>query len=169
MFYFQNTKNDKILKSSSHCYLSIDHNIYNNITCRETHVLQPFSNQGTGITTIMEQKLILLSEEISQVMDPDVEISQRVDLSFDHTLQPKITQGELKISRDLIKKLCRRNKNDDHLDLSDIFSKFIRSLRLLSYPAFSALYGHSRATCPTGRYDFFHILEKNKRSNLLFF
>lgn len=123
--------------------------------------MQPFSNEGTGVVTIMEQKLILLTEESVEINDPDVEISQRVDLNFDHTLQSKVTQGELKISRDLIKKLCRRNRNDDHLDLSDIFSKFIRSLRLLSYPAFSALYGHSRATCPTGRYVFFQHLKKN--------
>ncbi|XP_018566495.1 uncharacterized protein LOC108907336 [Anoplophora glabripennis] len=152
------SKTDKILNSSSHCLVSIDHNVYNDITCKETYVLQPFSNQGAGVSTTMVQKLSLLNEVTTNAYNSETEISLREALRFDHTVQPKITHAELKISRDLIKKLCKRSKNDDHTDLSDIFGKFIKSLRLLSYPALSALYGHSKATCPTGRKHLLDIM-----------
>ncbi|KAJ8964440.1 hypothetical protein NQ314_004909, partial [Rhamnusium bicolor] len=146
-----NIKTENILKSSSQCYLSIDHNIYNEITCREIHVLQPFSNQNAGASTIVVQKLILLNEVITKTINDEVEISRRTSLTFDHVLPSKPTHGELKTSRDLIKQLCKQNENNIQIDLSDLFSKFIHSLRRLSYPSISALYGHARSTCPKGK------------------
>ncbi|KAJ8914493.1 hypothetical protein NQ315_002765 [Exocentrus adspersus] len=149
----RNKKNDNILKSSSHCHLVIDHNIYNEISCEETHVFQPFSNQNSGVTTVVQQKLSLISEDMIEVMAEEPEVSRRAILGFDNVLPSKVTHGELKSSRDLLKKLCR-SQDVYHDGLSELFSKFIQSLRLISYPAMSALYGHSKTTCPMARYGF---------------
>jgi hypothetical protein len=144
-----------LLKSSSRCEMSIDHNIYNEITCEESHVLQPFSNQDAGATTIVVQRLILLSEN-AETLGEQLEISRRTSLLFDHVPSPKPTHDELRASRNLIKKMCKQSTDDVQIEFSDLFTKFIQTLRLLSYPSLSTLYGHAGATCPTGKK---HVLD----------
>ncbi|KYB29704.1 hypothetical protein TcasGA2_TC031518 [Tribolium castaneum] len=144
-----------LLKSSSRCQMSIDHNIYNEITCEESHVLQPFSNQDAGATTIVEQRLILLGEN-AVTLGEQSELSRRTSLLFDHVPSPKPTHDKLIASRDLIKKMCKQGTDDVQIEFSDLFTKFIQTLRLLSYPSLSTLYGHAGATCPTGKK---HILD----------
>ncbi|KAJ3640007.1 hypothetical protein Zmor_003331 [Zophobas morio] len=139
-----------LLKSSSRCEMSIDHNIYNEITCEETHVLQPFSNQDAGATTIVVQRLILQGENV-ETLGEQLEISRRTSLLFDHVPSPKRTHGELRASRDLIKKMCKQSTDDVQIEFSDLFTKFIQTLRLLSYPSLSILYRHASTTCPTGK------------------
>ena len=131
--------------------MSIDHNIYNEITCEETHVLQPFSNQDAGATTIVVQRLILQGENV-ETLGEQLEISRRTSLLFDHVPSPKRTHGELRASRDLIKKMCKQSTDDVQIEFSDLFTKFIQTLRLLSYPSLSILYRHASTTCPTGKY-----------------
>lgn len=149
---FQELQEDKnLLKSSTRCQMSIDHNIYSEITCEESHVLQPFSNQDAGATTIVEQRLILLGEN-TVTLGEQSELSRRTSLLFDHVPSPKPTHDKLRASRELIKKMCKQSTDDVQIDFSDLFTKFIQTLRLLSYPSLSALYGHAGATCPTGKY-----------------
>lgn len=134
--------------------MSVDHKIYNKITCEESHVLQPFSNQDAGATTVVVQRLILLGEN-NETRDANQEqspITRRTSLLFDHVPSPKPTHGELKSSRDLIKEMCRQSTDDVHIEFSDLFTKLIQTLRFLSYPSLSALYGHAGTTCPTGKY-----------------
>lgn len=142
-----------LLKSLSKCELSIDHNIYNEITCEESHVFQPFSNQDAGAATIVTQRLILLTEN-SKTVEEQLEISRRTGLLFDHVPSSKPTYDEIKTARDLIKKMCSQSTDDVQIEFSDLFTKFIQTLRLLSYPSLAALYGHAAMTCPTGRWVF---------------
>lgn len=153
--YFQKfQEKENLLKSSSKCELSIDHHIYNKITCKESHVLQPFSNQNAGATTTVQQTLTLLSE-VNATIEEQNEITRRTSLIFDHIPTPKPTHGELKTSRDFIKKLCKQSTDDVQIEFSDLFTKFIQTLRILSYPALSVLYEHAGTTCPTGKYVYF--------------
>ncbi|KAJ8968085.1 hypothetical protein NQ317_002630 [Molorchus minor] len=149
-----NVRRENILKSSSECGLSIDHNIYKEITCKDIHVLQPFSNKNTGASTVVVQKLVLLNEELRETISDGIEISRRASLSFDHTVTPKSTHDDLRSSKDLIRQLCKLNGQDVRIELSELFSRFIRSLRLLSYTSISTLYGQARSTCPNGKRNF---------------
>lgn len=141
-----------MLKSLSKCELSIDHNIYNEITCEESHVFQPFSNQNAGAATIVAQRLILLTENNKTVEEEQMEISRRANLLFDHVPSSKPTYDEIRTARDLIKKMCSQSTDDVQIQFSDLITKFIQTLRLLSYPSLTALYGHAAMTCPTGRW-----------------
>lgn len=150
-YFFQRTKNQDILKSTSHCVLSIDHNIYNKISCEENFILEPFSNNAAGASTRVIQKLTLKEEGETKLYDEENEISRRTNLKFDHSIPKQPTNGDLKTTRDLIKKLCKESQLDSQSDFSDLFGKFIYGLRSLSYPALSSFYSHSTATCHTAK------------------
>lgn len=150
LFQFQKDEEPLLLHSSSTCQLSIDHHVYNDIACEERNVFQPFSNRGAGATTIVRQRLSLLSEN-DQTIDELEPVSRRTSLFFDHVSTPKPTSGELRSSRDLVKKLCKLSADDIQTKFSDLFTKFIHTLRALSYTALSTLYLHADATCSTGR------------------
>lgn len=113
-------------------------------------MFQPFSNKDAGATTIVRQRLSLLSEE-DHTLDELEPVSRRTPLLFDHVPTPKPTSGELRSSRDLIKKLCKLSADDVQTKFSDLFTKFIHTLRVLSYTALSTLYLHADVTCSTGR------------------
>lgn len=138
------------MKSTSTCQLSIDHYVYNGVECEERHVFQPFSNGDAGATTVVKQRLILL-EEIEATVDEQDSITRRTTLRYDHVPTPKPTSGELKASRDLIRKLCRLSADDVQAEFSDLFTQFIHSSRPLSYTALKTLYDHAARICTTGR------------------
>lgn len=140
-----------MLKSSSYCSLSVDHNIYNDIRCEESHLFKPFSNQDAGATTLVKQRLILIDETDEMVEDLGP-IQRRASLFYDQVSTPKPTSGEMKASRDLIKKLCKLSTDDVQTVFSDLFTKFIHTSRLLSYSALTILYEHSRTLCKSGKY-----------------
>nr|XP_023014254.1 uncharacterized protein LOC111504019 [Leptinotarsa decemlineata] len=142
-----NTNN--ILKSSSRCILTIDHNIYKEIKCEERYLLQPFSNFEEGAVTVVSQQLTLL-DEIFVPMTDENEITKRVPLTFDHAISTKPTNDDLNAAKDLIKQLCKQNQMPDRMDMSDLFSKFIHNLRKLSYSALTTLHGQAGAICPVG-------------------
>lgn len=84
------------------------------------------------------------------ISDED-DIYRRTPLIFDHIKSIKPTNSELKESRDLIKRLCSQSKNDLEIEFSDIFSKLIHTLRILSYPALSVLHRHAGTACMNGK------------------
>ncbi|XP_060537065.1 uncharacterized protein LOC132708634 isoform X2 [Cylas formicarius] len=143
------TKSQDLLKSKSKCTLSIDHHIYNEIICEETHVLEPFSNQAAGASTVIIQRLSLVEEGDNKRSDEQSEIMRRTSLKFDHAIPKQPTSGNIKGTRDLMKKLCKESHNELHIEFSELFGRFVYELRSLSYPAFSTLYSHSRQTCST--------------------
>lgn len=151
LYALQNENSGNLLKSSSKCNISIDHYIYNEIACEESHLFEPFSNQDAGATTIVKQRLILI-DEIGEVMEKQPAIERRESLFYNQVSTPKPTSGEMKISRDLIKKLCKLSTDDDQTVFSEIFTKFIHTTRLLSYPALRALHQHARTLCESGKY-----------------
>ncbi|XP_076260910.1 apolipoprotein lipid transfer particle isoform X2 [Rhynchophorus ferrugineus] len=142
-------KSEDILKSSSHCIISIDHNIYKEIFCRENFIIEPFSNNAAGASTTVIQRLVL-KEEGERKNDPN-EILRRTNLKFDYSMPKQPINGDLRTTRNLIKKLCKESQQDTPSSFSDLFGKFIYSLRSLSYPALSSIYSHSRMTCSNAK------------------
>ncbi|KAH1029523.1 hypothetical protein HUJ05_002749, partial [Dendroctonus ponderosae] len=143
-------KHENILQSSSRCVLSIDQNIYKEISCEENFILEPFSNKAAGASTIVIQKLVL-KEQGEKHSGEENEISTRTNLKFDHNIPKQPANGDLRKTRDLIKKLCKESQHDLQSDFSDLFGKFIYGLRGLSYPALSSFYAHSGAACPSAK------------------
>lgn len=149
--FFQRPKQDNILKSSSHCIISVDHNIYNSISCEESHLLQAFSNQDSGATSHIKQELILIEETQVQSAQEDQEIVTRIPLHFDHTVSVKPTTDDLSIPKSLAKELCEFDKSQAVLNQTDTLRKFIYSLKTLSYKAISDLYENIGSVCHNGR------------------
>ncbi|CAH0561935.1 unnamed protein product [Brassicogethes aeneus] len=141
---------NNILKSWGRCEMSIDQNIYNSIVCEERHVLRPLSNKEAGATSVITQNLTLINVTPAPEETEQPEITKRTNLHFDHSLTEKVTNAKLKESRDLIKKLCQQDHDDIQFQMSDLFSKFIRTSRVLSFPAIKSLHGHAARICSTG-------------------
>ncbi|CAG2052919.1 unnamed protein product [Timema podura] len=139
-----------VMKSKSECELVVDHNIYSKISCQEEHVFQPFSGHGSGATTRTSAILTFLSETNITLNNED-NIEKRTSLLFDHDLTTKPTSGELKTSRDLIKAMCRLNADDVQSGFPNVFTEFIHTARLLSYPALTQLFNRAGSICNSGR------------------
>lgn len=137
--------------------LAVDHRIYKEIVCEENYLLQPFSTQTQGASTTVLQKLTLLKEIVTPATD-DTEITKRVPLTFHNIITPKPTHEDLETSKESISALCKLDKMPDRMELSDLFSKFIHSLRSLSYPALQELHSQAGHFCPTGKYVRFSII-----------
>ncbi|KAL1492708.1 hypothetical protein ABEB36_010924 [Hypothenemus hampei] len=149
------TRDENILKSFSECTLSVDENIYKEIICEENYILEPFSNNAAGATTNVRQKLAL-KERGEKKTDEESAITRRTNLKFDHLIPKHSAIGDLKTTRDLIKKLCKESQLEYQSGFSDLFGKFVYGLRSLSYPTLHSFYTHSPATCPSAKK---HILE----------
>lgn len=116
-------------------------------------MFQPFSNNAAGAATIARQKLILVKEleELGyEEPQPDM-VERRTNLLFNHVATPKPTSGELRESRDLIKRLCKLSNADMHIEFSNLFTKFIHTSRQLSNIALHQLYNRAKVICATGR------------------
>ncbi|CAG9816912.1 unnamed protein product [Phaedon cochleariae] len=144
-----NRKNNNVLKSSSSCTLSVDHNIYKEINCKETYLLQGFSNNGEGPTTTVMQKLLLVDES-SRIPNEESEIEKRVSIIFDYNTSSKLTHEDSTKAGDFIKKLCLQDNMPDRSALADLFTELILEIRSLSYPTLMNLYEHSGKICQTG-------------------
>ncbi|KPJ14886.1 Apolipophorin, partial [Papilio machaon] len=51
-----------VLKSESKCRISVDHNIYKSVNCRERHLFEPFSGKNSGAMSTVIQDLVLVKE-----------------------------------------------------------------------------------------------------------
>lgn len=99
----------------------------------------------------MKQRLILI-DEIEERIEKQPTIERRENLLYNQMSTTKPTSDEIKISRDLIKKLCKLTSDDVQTVFSDLFTKFIHNTRRLLHPTLEALYRHSKILCETGKY-----------------
>lgn len=113
--------------------------------------MQPFSNRGLGVTTIVKQDLILTKESNVTVAIKAEEFTKRVPIFFDHTPSAGLVNDNVQNARTLILKMCKMDTDDDHIQFSDIFTELINSLRLLSPQALSEIFDHSGPLCSTGK------------------
>lgn len=151
--------NEPLLKSWNECEITIDHNIYEQVKCTESHMLKPLSNgRNTGARTETSASLRLVEEssdfinDYDDSEDADYSLSRRVSLLYDHTVTPKPTHGELRMSRDCIKNMCKMgNGQEIQQEYSETFTKLIHSARLLNYPSLSQLLFRSSSICKTAR------------------
>ncbi|XP_012252389.2 uncharacterized protein LOC105683963 [Athalia rosae] len=149
-----------LLKSSSECEITIDHNIYERVECAESYMLKPLSNgKKTGARTDTRTSLRLIEELSDDYVDSydsegdNYPLSKRVNLLYNHADTPKPTHGELRTSRDCVKNMCRMQGAGEELqqEFSEIFTKFIHSARLLNYPSLTQLMYRANSICRTGR------------------
>ncbi|XP_045482614.1 uncharacterized protein LOC123686485 [Harmonia axyridis] len=142
---------ESLLESSSRCVLSIDHHIYNSVKCTESYLMKPFSNRGSGVTTVVKQNLILLEEKNITALTKQEEITKRVPIFFDHTPSLGLVDDNVKNAKNLILKMCKMDTDDDHIQFSDIFTDLVDSLRLLTPQALKEIFDHSGILCNTGK------------------
>lgn len=156
-----------LLKSRSECEITIDHNIYEQVICRDFHLLKPLSNGDkagarTQITSMI--KLLRETDEINLLYDDDSDDSiskslintKRTTLLYDHAKTAKTMHGELRTSRDFLKTLCKLGDTEElQHRFAETFTGFINSARLLDYPSLSQLFARGNSICKTGKYVHF--------------
>lgn len=142
--------------------ITIDHNIYKESSCLESHVFAPFSNNGTGAVATSSIRLSLLSEDsIGEVpaLDEEHTIKTREKLLFDHYPTSKPTTGEILKARDLLLEMCRYGFPDIKREFIDIYSKFLQNARMLSRQALHQLFNRADGVCTNSEHGKNHILE----------
>ncbi|XP_063238573.1 vitellogenin-like [Bacillus rossius redtenbacheri] len=152
--FHSNYQAPPVMRSSSRCHLTVDHNVYTSVGCEERHVFRPFSGAASGATTVTAQSLTLFAENNATASDDDDDpgvVTRRTSLLFDHDLTPKPTTGELKASRDLVKVMCRLSTDDIQRDFPNVFTQFIHTARLLSSQALTQLFSRANSICRSGR------------------
>ena len=164
-----------LLRSYSECEITIDHNVYEMVVCKESYHLQPLSNgarAGARTKAISTLKLVAESkEEDVHYEDDDDNIEEdsdenrsratitknlitakRTNLLYDHSASPRAVYGELRTSRDFLKSMCGLGMTEElQQRFSEIYTKFIHSARLLDYPSLSQLLARSNTICMGGR------------------
>lgn len=134
--------------------MTIDHNIFQAVVCHERHELVPFSNNGTGAITISNIELSLIEEESYELPkpEPEVNITKRVPLLFNHYPTPKPTHGEIKAARELLKQMCKFGFPNIQREFIDVFTKFLVTARVLSVSALKQLVSRASSICDNGKY-----------------
>ncbi|XP_039479409.1 uncharacterized protein LOC120443997 [Drosophila santomea] len=149
-----------ILKSQSHCNLTVDNNVYKEIKCLETHLLVPFSNVSSGALTTSTSRLKLTGEESYSAggfLEQHPEFVERRDtLVFDHTPAVKPSHDEIKAARELLVEMCKVGFPNIQREFIDVFTNFLQTSKSLSYKTLSVLLQRSASTCEQGRN---HLLE----------
>ncbi|XP_034937258.1 uncharacterized protein Apoltp [Chelonus insularis] len=173
-----------LLDSKYNCEIILDHNIYENVICKESYQLKHLSYGNVAVRSEVISKLTLIDEgENSSWDDTDDndddddndnddsndeeqnETEQLIesiptDLLYDHaavSFSSKTLFGELRISRDLLKTMCLLGSSGQlEKTFSEIFSKFIHSARHLDYPSLSQLLVKADGICENGKR---HILD----------
>lgn len=143
-----------VLKSESYCNVSIDHRIYNGLTCYERHLVLPFSNNNSGAVTTSRLSLVLSDEQEFEVPPEGQElpvITKRTQLYFDHTPTKKPTHDEIKASREYLIQMCKLGFPDIQRDYPDKFSKFLSTTRLLTHSALTQLLARAGSICENGK------------------
>ncbi|XP_058800590.1 uncharacterized protein LOC131669586 [Phymastichus coffea] len=149
-----------LLDSERECEITIDHNIYQHVHCRDHHKLRPLSN-GTGAGARAQVSASLdLMEELNESPFADENKdelegfvhSKRTNLLYDHTKSSRTMYGELRTSRDLLKAMCiLGTPHELHLNFSETFTKFIHSARMLDYNGLSQLFQRAQTVCNSAR------------------
>lgn len=113
--------------------------------------MKPFSNRGSGVTTTVNQKLILKDEKNTTAPTKVEEITKRVPIFFDHTPSSGLVNDDIQNARTFILNMCKMDSDDNHIQFSDVFTDLINSLRLLTPQALSEIFDHSGTLCSTGK------------------
>ncbi|KAH8395625.1 hypothetical protein KR222_003717 [Zaprionus bogoriensis] len=149
-----------ILNSQSYCNLTIDNNVYKEISCLESHLLVPFSNGSSGALTTSLSKLQMQGEEpysVSQFLEENVEyVERRSSLIFDHSPPVKPTHDEIKAARALLVEMCAAGFPNIQREFIDVFTSFLETSKSLDYKTLTVLLQRSESICSQGKN---HLLE----------
>ncbi|XP_015122764.1 uncharacterized protein LOC107045138 [Diachasma alloeum] len=161
-----------LLDSHMNCEIVIDHNIYESVSCKESHTLKALSNRDAAVKTTVNSDLVLTEEvkkeDALSSFDYEDEENAKISYSnivptnllYDHSSEVsagKTSHSELRTSRDLLKNMCLLGTSGQlEQQFSEMFTKFIHSARALDYPSLSQLLYRADSICIGGKR---HILD----------
>ena len=98
-------------------------------------------------------QLVLVEEESFEMAATDEnDIMRRSTLLFNHNPTPKPTHQEIKLSRELLKKMCSFGFPNIQRDFIDAFTQFLQAARFLSHEAMHELLMRAESICTNGKY-----------------
>jgi hypothetical protein len=83
-----------------------------------------------------------------------VTIDKRQSLLYDHSHSPRPIHGEIKASREYLKKMCQLGFPNIQREFPDAFIKFLAASKQLSLNVLQQLLGRARSICPNGKLVF---------------
>lgn len=156
----------KLLDSSNECEITIDHNVYDRVVCWDKYRLIPLSNgEQNSVRTSTTSNLKLIEEtnealpeefQRKQPNDDDEEKQdhmKRTTLLYDHAKNSQTVFGELRTTRELLKKMCQLGPGFDELQkkFAEMFTAFVHSARFLDHPSLFALFTRANNICNNGK------------------
>lgn len=163
-----NPSKHPLLESHSDCELTVDHNVYEEVICKDIHRLQPLSSGTTGARTESTAMLKLVKEiRVEQSNDYGRSIEnedyddsrepdriKRTTLLYDYMGTTEKANWKLRSPRNLLKAMCKWGAASDEPQqgFSETFSAFIHFQRVFDdYPSLSQLFSRANTYCKTGK------------------
>lgn len=157
-----------LLESHSDCELTIDHNIYDEVVCKDVHRLQPLSNGNTGARTESTAVLRLVkdthdpnaydwtnrNEEDLNYMYGAPDHINRTSLIYDYMGASEKANWQIRTPRILLITMCDSGLYTDEQQkgFSEAFAAFIHFQRVFdNYPMLLELYERAHYYCRTGQ------------------
>lgn len=161
-----------LLESRSDCELTVDHNVYEEVVCKDSHRLQPLSSGNTGARTESTAVLRLVKETREEetndygrsnenednVDDDDAERDldrgKKTTLIYDYMGTTERANWKLRTPRSLLKAMCKWGVASDEPQqgFSETFAAFIHFQRVFDdYPSLSQLFSRANTYCKTGK------------------
>ncbi|XP_076641857.1 apolipoprotein lipid transfer particle [Halictus rubicundus] len=158
-----------LLESRSDCELTVDHNVYEEVVCKDVHRLQPLSSGNTGARTESTAVLRLVKEtrdeetneygrsnenEDDDDADSALDHVKRTTLIYDYMGTTERANWKLRTPRSLLKAMCKWGVASDEPQqgFSETFAAFIHFQRVFDdYPSLSQLFSRANTYCKTGK------------------
>lgn len=161
-----------LLESHSDCELTVDHNVYEEVVCKDVHRLQPLSSGNTGARTESTAMLRLVKEtrdeetneygRSSENEDDDnddvyrtLDRVKRTTLIYDYMGTTEKANWKLRTPRSLLKAMCKwgvDTTDEPQQGFSETFAAFIHFQRVFDdYPSLSQLLSRANSYCKTGK------------------
>jgi len=136
---------NRLINSSKICSYELREDNVKKITCRESHVMNPFSYDGQrGVMTFITQELKFKETfKINSIFKTKGNMVKK-DLLYEFEEQQEST-SESNHAAELFERLVRESLDEVQLDTARLFGEFVVNLRTLNYPTLKRLFDNVRS------------------------
>ncbi|GAB6031625.1 hypothetical protein CHUAL_009385 [Chamberlinius hualienensis] len=142
-------QSSSLLKSTHKCTHTIRQNTLYEAVCKESHQFQPFNNENSGATTLIEQRMTFKKSEMGGKIKV-VPIGPRTTLLFDHQTQESHEMAQNSFN-EVFRQLCTASEQEIRPNVPQLFSQFVNALKKLSYANIEQTYNNVESICPQNK------------------
>jgi len=137
-----------LMTSTQHCDQEINgqSKILTRSECKEVHVFSPFTNERSGATTEIKNKLIF-GRQIEGTQRHSTAMRSRQSLTYDHAVTQSEMAATLSDVQQTVTSLCRQTETDVRPDAPRLFATLVKQMRRLDTRSLQQLLADSSRYC----------------------